>query len=98
MTFPGLGPWLAPCLPRPLARHLARLFVVIAAPGAVVGIVGAELAAVVRASSEGMCLRAIMGEFGISVGLHVKRDAVAAIGIVRRQGLGRICHLVVGGG
>ena len=34
-------------------------------------------------------------EFGIQSELIVKSDAVAAIGIVRRQGLGRIRHLAV---
>ena len=38
---------------------------------------------------------AIMAEFGIQSDLTVKSDAVAAIGIVRRQGLGRIRHLAV---
>ena len=39
---------------------------------------------------------AIMQEFGIPVDLTVKSDAVAAIGIVKRQGLGRVRHLAVG--
>ena len=37
----------------------------------------------------------VMAEFGIESELIVKSDAVAAIGIVRRQGLGRIRHLAV---
>ena len=36
-----------------------------------------------------------MLEFNIQARLKVKGDAVAAIGIVRRQGLGRIRHLAV---
>ena len=36
-----------------------------------------------------------MAEFGIESGIAVKSDAVAAIGMVRRQGLGRIRHLAV---
>ena len=55
----------------------------------------AELAAMVKATSEGMGMVAIMAEFGIEVDLSVKSDAIAAIGIVRRQGLGRIRHLAV---
>ena len=55
----------------------------------------AELAAIVRATSEGLGLVAVMAEFGITVDLIVKSDAVAAIGIVKRQGLGRIRHLAV---
>ena len=38
---------------------------------------------------------AIMKEFNLEANLTVKGDAVAAIGIVRRQGLGRIRHLAV---
>ena len=56
----------------------------------------AELAAIVRSTSEGLGMQAIMEEFGIPVTLKVKSDAVAAIGIVKRQGLGRVRHLAVG--
>ena len=55
----------------------------------------AELAAMVRSTSEGMGMLSIMKEFDIEAKLKVKGDAVAAIGIVRRQGLGRIRHLAV---
>ena len=55
----------------------------------------AELAAMVKATSEGMGMVAIMAEFGIKADLMIKSDAIAAIGIVRRQGLGRIRHLAV---
>ena len=55
----------------------------------------AELAAIVRSTSEGLGLQAMMEEFGIKVDLVVKSDAVAAIGIVKRQGLGRVRHLAV---
>ena len=55
----------------------------------------AELAAMVRSTSEGMGMISIMKEFDIEAKLKVKGDAVAAIGIVRRQGLGRIRHLAV---
>ena len=55
----------------------------------------AELAAIVRATSEGLGIQAIMEEFGIPVNLVIKSDAVAAIGIVKRQGLGRVRHLAV---
>ena len=36
-----------------------------------------------------------MAEFDIQADLVVKSDAVAAIGIVKRQGLGRVRHLAV---
>ena len=41
-------------------------------------------------------MQAIMEDFGIPVELVVRSDAVAAIGIVKRQGLGRVRHLAVG--
>ena len=55
----------------------------------------AELAAIVRSTSEGLGLISIMSEFDIQADLVVKSDAVAAIGIVKRQGLGRVRHLAV---
>ena len=53
----------------------------------------AELIAMVKATSEGMGMVAIMAEYGMEVSLTIKNDAVHAIGIVRRQGFGRIRHL-----
>ena len=44
----------------------------------------AELAAIVRATSEGLGMIAIMREFDIECDLTVKSDAIAAIGIVKR--------------
>ena len=55
----------------------------------------AELAALVKSTSEGLGVIAAMEEWGIEVDLVVKSDAVAAIGMVKRQGLGRIRHLAV---
>ena len=55
----------------------------------------AELAAIVRSTSEGLGMLSIMEEFGITRKLVIKSDAVAAIGIVKRQGLGRVRHLAV---
>ena len=55
----------------------------------------AELVAIVKATSEGLGLMTIMAEFDIPVDLVVKSDAVAAIGIVKRQGHGRVRHLAV---
>ena len=56
----------------------------------------AELAAIVKSTSEGLGVQATMAEFGIEARLVVRSDAVAAIGIVKREGLGRIRHLAVG--
>ena len=55
----------------------------------------AELAAIVKSTSEGLGMIAVMKEYGIECDLVVKSDAVAAIGIVKRQGLGRVRHLAV---
>ena len=55
----------------------------------------AELAAIVRSTSEGLGVQAFMEEFGIKTDLVIKSDAIAAIGIVKRQGLGRVRHLAV---
>merc|ERR1712218_248472 len=55
----------------------------------------AELAALVKSTSEGLGMIAAMEEWGIKCDLVVKSDAVATIGMVKRQGLGRIRHLAV---
>ena len=55
----------------------------------------AELAAIVKSTSEGLGVIAAMEEWGIEADLVIKSDAVAAIGMVKRQGLGRIRHLAV---
>ena len=55
----------------------------------------AELAAIVKSTSEGLGMISIMAEFDIKADLVIKSDAVAAIGIVKRQGLGRVRHLAV---
>ena len=55
----------------------------------------AELAAVVKGATEGLGMKAIMKDFGIDVGLSMFSDATAAIGMVRREGLGKVRHLAV---
>ena len=55
----------------------------------------AELAAVVKGATEGLGMKAIMADFGINVSLSMYSDATAAIGMVRREGLGRVRHLAV---
>ena len=55
----------------------------------------AELAALIRATSEGLGIQSTMQEFGIEAPLKIKGDAVAAMGMVKRQGLGRVRHLAV---
>ena len=54
-----------------------------------------ELAAVVRGTTEGMGIQAILQDFNHNVSLHIRSDATAAIGMVKRLGLGRVRHLSV---
>ena len=55
----------------------------------------AELAAIVKSTSEGLGVLTTMEEWGIKADLVIKSDAVVALGMVKRQGLGRIRHLAV---
>ena len=52
-----------------------------------------ELAAVTKAAAEALGLQSVLSDFGVSVSLEVHSDATAAIGICKRQGLGRVRHL-----
>ena len=52
-----------------------------------------ELGGVVKACTEGMGLQAVLRDFGINVNVKILSDATAAIGMVRRMGLGRVRHL-----
>ena len=53
----------------------------------------AKLAAVVKGATEALGLQAIVEDFGIPVGPHLRSDATAAIGMVKREGLGKVRHL-----
>ena len=55
-----------------------------------------ELAAVVRAATEGMGLQSILNDFCSCGHVAIKSDATAAIEIVHRLGLGKVRHLAVG--
>ena len=55
----------------------------------------AELASAVRASTEGLGMQSVLLDLGIKVSIEVASDATAAIGIVKREGLGRVRHLAV---
>ena len=55
-----------------------------------------ELAAVVRAATEGLGLQSILGDFDLCGHVAVKSDATAAIGMVHRLGFGKVRHLAVG--
>ena len=55
-----------------------------------------ELAAVVRAATEGLGLQSVLGDVDMCGHEAVKSDATAAIGMVHRLGLGKFRHLAVG--
>ena len=55
-----------------------------------------ELAAVVRAATEGLGLQSILSDFALCGHVALKSDATAAIGMVHRLGLGKVRHLAVG--
>ena len=55
----------------------------------------AELYALVKAASSAMGLVSTAGDFGEHLGIRVNADSSAAIGIVYRQGLGKVRHLDV---
>ena len=52
-----------------------------------------ELAAVTKGISEALGVQAVLRDFGHKVTIQILSDATAAIGICRREGLGRIRHL-----
>ena len=55
-----------------------------------------ELAAVVRAATDGMGLQSILNDFCLCRHVAIKSDATAAIGMVHRLGLGKVRHMAVG--
>ena len=55
----------------------------------------AELAAIVKGSTEALGIKSLLEDFGISVTLKICSDASAATGMVGREGLGKVRHLVV---
>ena len=52
-----------------------------------------ELAAVTKAAAEALGIQSVLSDFGVSVKIEIHSDATAAIGICKRQGLGRVRHL-----
>ena len=52
-----------------------------------------ELAAVVKGAGEGLGFCSCMMDFGQTMSLELHSDATAAIGMCRREGLGRGRHL-----
>ena len=55
-----------------------------------------ELIAVVRAACEGLGMISLADDFGIELKIRLHVDASAALGILQRQGVGRVRHLDVG--
>ena len=47
-----------------------------------------------RGGTEALGMQSVLKDLGRPVSLYVKSDATAAIGIVKRQGLGAVRHLV----
>ena len=54
-----------------------------------------ELSAVVKASGEALGFQASMSDFNLELAIEVHSDATAAIGMCRREGLGRVRHLSI---
>ena len=55
----------------------------------------AEYYGIVKGGSNSLGMRSLMGDLGVTVSIHIKSDASAAIGIASRRGLGKIRHLEV---
>ena len=55
-----------------------------------------ELAAVVRAATEGLGLQSILNDSDLCGHVAIKSDATAAIGMVHRLESGKVRHLAVG--
>ena len=55
----------------------------------------AELYAATKAASEALGLQSALKDFGINIEINLEIDAKATIGIVSRQGLGRLKHVEV---
>ena len=55
----------------------------------------AELHGISKGAAQGIGLRSMARDLGIELSIKVLTDAAAAIGIVRRRGLGKVRHLDV---
>ena len=53
----------------------------------------AELYATIKASAETLGLTSLLKDFGRKVSGHILGHASAAIGVIKRQGLGRLRHV-----
>jgi len=55
----------------------------------------ADYYGIVKGGSNSLGMRSLMNDLGVSISIHIKSDASAAIGIASRRGLGKIRHLEV---
>ena len=53
----------------------------------------AELTGICKGAAQSMGLRSLASDLGMSFTIEVKTDAMAAIGICKRRGLGKVRHL-----
>ena len=56
---------------------------------------GSELVAVAKVASDPMGIQSVLTDFGVKVKIEIHSEATAAIGICKRQGLGRVRHLAI---
>merc|ERR1712235_139679 len=54
-----------------------------------------ELGALTKACTEALGMRSLLEDFQVQVEIKILSDATAAIGMVRRLGLGKVRHLAV---
>ena len=52
-----------------------------------------ELTAVTKVAAEALGIKSVLADFGVTVKIGIHSDATAALGICKRQGLGRVRHL-----
>ena len=55
----------------------------------------AEYYALVKGGSVGLGIKTMLKEIGVNIEVRISTDASAAVGIVRRRGLGRVRHIDV---
>ena len=55
----------------------------------------AEYYALVKGGSAGLGIKSMLKEMGVNVEIKISTDASAAVGMVKRRGLGRVRHIDV---
>ena len=80
----------AACRGRHLIKHWSTTQSTVALSSA-----EAELTGISKGAAQGLGLQVIASDLGITLTLTVMSDAMAAIGIARRRGLGKVRHLAV---